>query len=62
MWKLKLLSIAYTTFRACDVRCGEPSSLMQERAKMRFAVEVKIIDERHFLVPLMELHNDPTSH
>lgn len=35
------------TSRGCDVWCGEPSSLLQERAAMRLAAEVELDDRVH---------------
>lgn len=40
LWLLKL----HFTSRGCDVWCGEPSSLLQERAAMRLAAEVELDD------------------
>ncbi|QCE00237.1 hypothetical protein DEO72_LG7g1525 [Vigna unguiculata] len=40
LWQLKF----HFTSRGCDVWCGEPSSLLQERAAMRLAAEVELDD------------------
>lgn len=40
LWQLKW----NLTSRGCDVWCGEPSSLLQERAAMRLAAEVELDD------------------